>query len=174
MCTRQQTSLRVEAAQHACTRCVALAYNPRTSTTQATADPMNPLRRHVTRHAAHGLRILLSLLILAQGLLPLQAHTILEHNAHGHVIVVCTWQGPRSETLALPGDSPAAPADRPTPAMLFSEALASADLPHLPPLPLALYTVSQSAAEHVSTLRVSPRLSAHPIRAPPPGLRFTA
>lgn len=135
---------------------------------------MNPLRRYVTRHAAHGLRILLSLLILAQGLLPLQAHTVLEHNAHGHVVVVCTWQGPRSETLALPGESPAAPADHPTPAMLFSEALAAADLPHIPPLPVALYTISQGAEERTSTPHVSPQGSAHPIRAPPVGLRLTA
>lgn len=143
--------------------------NPRTRTIQATADRMKPLRRQAARHAAHGLRILLALLILVQGLLPLQAHTVLVRDAQGHAVVVCTWQGPRNETLVLAGDPPSAPSDQPTPAMLFSEALAAADLPHLPPPPVALYTPSDSVAESARTTVVSPRLATHPIRAPPVG-----
>jgi hypothetical protein len=135
---------------------------------------MNHLRRHATRKAAHGLRVLLSLLILAQGLLPLQAHTVLDRDAHGHVVVVCTWQGPRSETLALPAESPSTPADRPTPAMLFSEAIAAADLPYIPPLPVALYTLSDSVGEGVTSSPSPPRLCAHHIRAPPAGLLLHA
>jgi hypothetical protein len=135
---------------------------------------MKQLRRHATRQAEHGLRILLSLLILAQGLLPLQGHTILNRDAHGRVVVVCTWQGPRNETLALPAGSPATPADRPTPAMLFSEALAAADLPHLPPLPVALYTLSDTVVESVPTPLVPPRLAGYHIRAPPAGPRLHA
>ncbi len=130
---------------------------------------MKPLRRQAARHATHGLRILLALLVLAQGLLPLQAHTVLEPDAQGHVVVVCTWQGPRNETLVLPAGTPSAPSDQPTPAMLFSEALAAADLPHPPPPPVALYTRADSVAESAPTTVVPPRLAVHPIRAPPVG-----
>ena len=71
---------------------------------------------------------LVILSLLAQAAIPLQAHTTLASVSTGQVIVVCTWAGPR-ERLWPHGDNDGErTADALSPALLFSQLLASADL----------------------------------------------
>jgi hypothetical protein len=76
-------------------------------------------------HNKTGWHWLLVFVLLGQAAIPLQAHTSLATNAAGQVVVICTWQGQRVERLPH-GDNDQATADQWSPAVVFSQLLASA------------------------------------------------
>jgi len=112
----------------------------------------------------------LSLLLLAQGLVPLQSHTRLAVNEAGIVVAVCTLEGIVEQTLQLEIDqqpAPAAPDSAPNPAMLFSQIMAEAmlALDAEQPAWLALKVSEPPPAVVGTPVRRPHRLAS--IRAPP-------
>jgi len=113
---------------------------------------------------------ILALVLLAQGLIPLQSHTRLAVNEAGIVVAVCTLEGVVEQKLQLDIDQQPTPVDPdspPNPAMLFSQLMAEALLAvdAVQPLWLALQ-VSEPAPAVIGTLVRRPHRLAS-IRAPP-------
>jgi len=114
---------------------------------------------------------ILGLLLLTQGLIPLQSHTRLAVNDAGIVVAVCTLEGVVEQTLLPELDQklpvPDAPEFDPNPAMLFSQLMAEAMLvlDAIPPTWLSLQ-VSEPPPPVIGTPAGRPqRLTS--IRAPP-------
>lgn len=116
---------------------------------------------------------LLVLALLAQSALPLQAHTVLASDGAGQLVVICTWNGTRTERLQGQGDDPGATVERLSPACLFSQLLAAADLSPGITLPASVTIRPVTIVEHESPPRATAPARAHSIRAPPQGLAFS-
>lgn len=123
------------------------------------------------RRRSDGLPVLLALVLLFQSGIPIQSHTAIAHDGHGQVVVVCTLYGPVDSALDLP--QVPVPTERKSPACVFSQLLASADLS----VPTCLLAPTRSLVVGVDATVESPH-AAHPerpylIRAPPKGSLFT-
>lgn len=112
---------------------------------------------------------LLCLSLLAQALIPVQAHSRWQQDADGRVVVICTLQGTR--TLHLdPATGQPQPADSHSghsPAMAFAGVLAHAAPA---PSPLSLPSGNHFALPEPEPVRAAPpsaRASASGIRGPP-------
>ncbi len=84
----------------------------------------------LTRRLALGL----ALVLFAQLLIPLQAHSRIARDAHGLTVVVCTLQGPRDMALDAQG-RPVSGHPHASAAMAFSQLLNNVS-PLLAPLPV--------------------------------------
>ena len=107
---------------------------------------------------------LLGLALLAQAAIPLQAHTALAADSTGQVVVICTWDGPQERPFPYGG---AGAGERLSPAFLFSQLLASADLCGeaiaVNSVLIPIITLTESPSIGV----ISPVASLYSIRAPP-------
>ena len=136
-------------------------------------------RGHIHNHLLSSMRArlhgsavpwMLALVLLAQGLIPLQSHTRLAVDDAGIVVAVCTLEGVVEQALLPeldPQPAPAAPEFDPNPAMLFSQLMAEAMLvlDAIPPTWLSLQ-VSEPPPLVIGTPAGRPqRLTS--IRAPP-------
>lgn len=111
---------------------------------------------------------LLVLALLAQGAIPLQAHTSLEADETGRVIVICTWHGPQERPWPHDGDEPQPAAEGFSPAVMFSQLLASADLYAHTLLAESVLVPVIALTEPRYDAALSPADPVYAIRAPPP------
>lgn len=127
---------------------------------------MPGLHKSITR-SADWLPWLLVVAIVAQGAVPLQAHTVLAKAPGGQVVVVCTWEGPRTVVFDGSDGAPIDQADRVSPACLFSQLLAAASLTSTQVRPSPVFVAS--ASPEIPSTRTLHRLSQriHAIRGPP-------
>lgn len=122
---------------------------------------------HLRRRQRIGLHLTLVFLLLMQGAIPLQAHTRLAHDASGQVVVVCTWDGTRTEVIDAPDADPGSTEAPLSPACLFSQLLSSAAPAAASLSPVTLYQLvpgdETGACPSLATAPDDP----YRIRAPP-------
>lgn len=120
---------------------------------------------HLPRGAS--LHWLLVFAVMAQAALPLQAHTKLAADRTGQVVVICTWEGLQERRFPHDGGDPQPMADELSPALLFSQLLASADINgDAQPVKSVLIPVIK-LTEVPRVIVQAPVASVYSIRAPP-------
>lgn len=110
--------------------------------------------------------LLLTLSLLAQSVIPLQAHSVMVAKPNGGVVVVCTWQGMRTVDSGLDGHESDASQSF-SPALLFSQLLASADLAAFAVAQTALYQSFAAVVDRPGVPTSPAIFRAYVIRAPP-------
>jgi len=134
--------------------------------------------RHTLRFSRYGQPLratwvrLLLLSLLAQLLLPVQAHTRWHVDDRGRLVELCTLQGVQSVLIdpdsGLP--QPVQPDPGFSPAMAFSALLAHAVVAGCAALPSQHVRCELPAAQRAVATPLPPDLSDAPIRGPPAGL----
>lgn len=136
-------------------------------------EPMRITSFMATRKRFDGLAVLLALVLLFQAGMPLQSHTVLAHDGHGLVVVVCTLYGPVVSAIGMPQEPDPVPAERKSPACVFSQLLASAAF-SVPTLLLTpTLSVIAGVDSRVESIRTAHVVHPYLIRAPPTGSLFT-
>lgn len=110
---------------------------------------------------------LLSYVLLAQGLFPIQAHTQWVVDPDGMVVTVCSLLGERTEVLEVDHDGSGALDGYHCPACLFSTLLGATVASTPTPTPDTLFRVTALSVDPVQGLPYIRKPLTRAIRAPP-------